>query len=287
MKVRETIWALILIAAAFGWVSPAFSQGGSDDSQQYDRLLSRVLQNPDGVSEELKQEVIALREAQELIRNAWVNEYRPAKGASVEEIRTARESFQTDYAEQIEESRGLRIRVLNQLREGAREAIDESVWSEDARTLYQEYRNTQSELERAWLAVKTELGEDATRREIAAARRRFFEANSDLIAKQKELALAVRQLIRDNRDESISEREPLPQELQDLKSEMDTLRYQLRERQRKAHDEMRGMDRSERENYRQNLLEEMKQLHDDIKERRRQVIDEVRDGQNGDRRPEG
>ncbi|MBK1877915.1 hypothetical protein [Pelagicoccus mobilis] len=288
MKLLEKILAYALIVSAIGLASPAFSQIGEKESgAHHKRLLSRVLKNPDSAPEGVKQDIIALRVSQEEIRRAWVNEYRPEKGATTSEIREAREAFQSDYAEQIEASRELRISVMNQLRDGARRAIDESEWSEEARTLYQEYQGVQSELDEAWKAVKAELGEDATRKEVNAARRRFDEANADLVAKQKELAVAVRQLIRDNRDRTVSAREPLPEELQTLRSDMNVLRDELRQRKQEAHEDMRGMSRREREQYRKDLLDELKELHDEIKERRRQVIDEVRDGQTGDRRPEG
>lgn len=294
MKLREKILAFALIASVLGWLPPAFSQdedsGGAlrkEYTQDAKRLLSRVLQDPDSAPIGIRQDIIALREAQDLVRDAWVNEYRPAKGASVADVRAAREAFQADYAEQIKESRELRIRVLNRLREGVRGAIDEARWSDDARALYQEYKDTQAALDQAWQAVKAELGEDASRDQIQAAKRRFNEANSDLIEKQKELAVSVRQLIRDNRDETPAEREPLPEELQDLRSEMNSLRNRMKERHHKARDDMRGMSRREREEYRQGLLEELKELHDDIKTRRRQVIEEIREGQSGDRRPEG
>jgi len=297
MKLKEKILALVLIVAAIGWTSPAFSQdgdSGEEPTQQgtnggpyFKRLLARVLQNPESAPEGLRRDIMELRVSQEEIRSAWVNEYRPAKGASADEIKSAREAFQADYAEQIAASKELRIRVANKLREGARRAIDDSEWNEEARALYQEYQSTQAEIAQAWRAVKAELGEDATREEIRAAKRRFDEANADLIAKQKELAAAVRQLIRENRDETVAARDPLPQELQDLRSDMNALRREMHQRKQQAHEEMRGMNRREREQYRQNLLEELKELHDEIKERRRQVIDEIRDGQNGDRRPEG
>lgn len=294
MKVREKILAFVMIAAAIGGVSPAFSQDGDLDGapsgesgQDSKRLLSRAMQNPDSAPEGLRQDIIALRRSQELVRSAWVNEYRPVKGASVMEVREARAAFQADYAEQIAESRELRIRVLNKLREGARNAMDDSEWSEEARALYGEYQATQAELDRAWQVARANLGEDATRKQVSAARRRFNQANADLIAKQKELAISVRQLIRENRGGNVSDRDPLPEGLRDLRSDMNSLRQQMRQRQSQALEEMRGMSRREREQYRQNLLEELKELHDEIKTRRRQVIDEIRDGQDGDRRPEG
>lgn len=291
MKLREKLTVITLIAVAFIWVSPAFSQDEGASRGEYNkdskRLLSRVLQNPDSAPEGLRQEIVSLRESQDGVRDAWVNEFRPAKGASIAEIREAREAFQAEYSEQIQASRELRVRVMNKLREGAREAIDESEWNEEARALYGEYKETQSELDQAWRAVKAELGDDLTRRELNSARRRFNEANADLIAKQKELAISVRQLIRENRGDVLNDREALPEELQDLRSDMDTLRFQMRQRQRQAREEMRGMPRREREQYRQELLQELRELHDDIKQRRRQVIDQIRDGQDGDRRPEG
>lgn len=294
MKLRETLLAFVLIASAVGWVSPVFSQDQDSDvairgDHQRDakRLLSRALQNPDRAPEGIRQEIVALRESQELVRNAWVGEYRPEKGASLAEVQEARERFQADYAETIKQSREMRVRVLNRLREGAREAIDDSEWNEEARALYSEYKAAQRSLDLAWREEKAGLGDEVTRRQVSAARRRFEEANADLIAKQKELAVAVRQLVRGSRDDTALERDPLPPELEDLRREMASIRQQLGRERRLANEEMRGMSRREREEYRRNVLEELKELHDQIKERRRRFIDELRDGQSGDRRPEG
>ncbi len=278
------------------WTMPAFAQeNGEGDSstdtaqrfQKADRLIKQLLRNPDDAPEALKLQVLDLRDSQDTIRDAWIEEFRPGDDATAEEIKSAREAFQEEYAEDIRASRELRMTVMRELRAGLQEAIDDSTWNEQARELYSEYKKSHAELGEAWKAVRSELGEDATREEIKAARERFNEANADLISQQKRLAKQVRNLIRENRSDRSAPREALPQELQDLRSDMSTLRDQVRSRQRQARDDMRQMNRGEREQYRRALLDELKDLHDEIKQRRREIIDEIQGGQSGDRRPEG
>ncbi len=300
MNINRKTLVLATLAAMALWTTSAVAQNegaGSEtaieqDSPQYrfqkdDRLISQLLRNPDTAPLSLRQELVALRESQMAIRTAWIEDYRPGDNATAEEIKAARELFQSDYSEQIQASKELRRSLMQELRSGLRDAIDDSAWNEEARAIYAEYKQNQEQLGEAWRAARAELGADATREEIKAAKERFNEANADLIAQQKELAKQVRELIRENRSERLAQRDEVPQELLDLRADMDALRSQVRARQRQAREDMRNLSRAEREEYRRNLLDELKELHDEIKERRRQVIDEIQDGQTGDRRPEG
>lgn len=301
MKINRKIIVLAIAAAVVSWTMPAFAQDDGDgenatseDSsqsrvrpQKADRLINQLLRNPDDAPESLKLQILDLRDSQDSLRDAWIEDFRPGDDATADEIKSARVAFQAEYAEDIRTSRELRLTVMRDLRAGLRDAIDDSTWNEQARELYSEYKKSHAELGEAWKAVRSELGEDATREEIKAARERFNEANADLISQQKRLAKQVRNLIRENRSDRSVPREALPQELQDLRSDMSTLRDQVRSRQRQARDDMREMNRGEREQYRRALLEELKDLHDEIKQRRREIIDEIQDGQSGDRRPEG
>lgn len=300
MKLNRKTLVLALAAAVAACSMPVFAQdeGVATDTdstqtssklrfQKEDRIIAQMLKDPESAPESLREQVATLRESQQLIRSAWIENFHPGEDATAEEIKAAREAFQAEFAVEIRASKDLRFSVMRELRSGVRDAIDDSTWNRHARAIYAEYMRTQSELSGAWREIRKELGEGATREEIAAAKERFNEENSDLLLQQKELALQVRELIRDNRQERGAARDELPQELQDLRSDMSDMRDQVRSRQRQARDDMRNLGREEREQYRRTLLEDLKELHDEIKERRRQVIDEIRDGQNGDRRPEG
>lgn len=290
---KLNIKILVFTTAAAAWAMAGFAQvreGGTSLKERFEkdgRVLEYFLKNPDESPETLRAMVVRLRQSQVSLRDSWIQEYRPGDGATVAEIRAAREEFQSEFADEIRASKELRASLVRELRQRGRDATDDSAWNEEAREIYAQYNQVQSELSAAWRAVRAELGQDATRGEIAAAKERFNEANADLIANQKELALQVRQLIRENREERVLARDELPQEMQDLRRDMAALRQQVRNRQRQARADMKNLNKENREAYRQDLLEDLKDLHDEIKERRRQVIDELRDDQNGDRRPEG
>ncbi|EDY84104.1 hypothetical protein VDG1235_3733 [Verrucomicrobiia bacterium DG1235] len=302
MKSNGKKLIIALLVGALSWAMPMIAQNvdtgssnGTNDSgsvsenrlRSDNRLLNRILKNQDRLPEDLQEDVALLQESLQAIRDAWLTGYRPGEGATAEEIKAAREQFQAEYAEEIEANKELRVAVMREVRQGIRDAIDDSEWSEEARALYAEYKLIKTELAEAWQAIRAELGDDATREDIVAAKERFKEENAELIAQQKELATQVRELIRENRGNPGFERDPLPEELQELRREMAQLRHEVRTQNRTARDDMQGMTREQREQYRQTLLNEMKDLHDEIKERRRQIIGETRDGQNGDNRPEG
>lgn len=295
MKFNIKIALAVLLCVAMSWPATGLAQeeGESQDEGDLpakrhwndDFLADRLLKNLDEAPVDLREGVNALQDAQELIRSAWVSGYKPGPGASPKDLKAAREAFQADYAEEIAASKQLRSALAEELRAGVRQAIDDSNWNEDTRALYAEYKQTQARLGKAWRAVRSDLGQDVSRKKLAAAKRRFNQSNADLIARQKELATRVRGLVREKRENRSIEREALPREFQDLRREMSNLRNQLRERQRRARNEMRGMSREEREQYREELLNDLRELHDEIKERRRQTIDGIRDDKNGDRHP--
>lgn len=297
MKINRKIKLWALFVAMMGCGVSGFAQDAApagalngvlkDRLQAKEGLLGNILRNPDRAPAELRDEILALRESTAAIHDLWLTEFRPGTGATAEEIKAARDAFQEEYAEQIAANKELRRALMAELREGIRDVVDETEWSEEARALYAEYKASQEALAEAWRVIRAELGTDATREEIVAAKERFKEANAELIAQQKELAKQVRELIRENRNMPIVERDQLPVALQDLRGDMAVLRDQIRARRMQAREEMDGMTREELEQYRRGLLGELKELHDEIKERRRQVIDEVQGGLNGDHRPEG
>lgn len=301
-KYRKTL-AMALVGTTVAWATPAIAQDGDTQSagnqdgmagsvirnrlRSSDRILSRVLDNPDLVSEELQAQVEALQASIDAIHEAWIAEYYPGSDATVEEIQAARTAFQEAYAEQIAANKELRIAVMTELRAEYRNQIDDSEWSDEAKALYQEYNDTKQTLAAAWTEIRATLGEDATREEIIAARELFREENAELIAQQKELAIQIRELVRESRGGPLFERGPLSDELMGMRQDVAAMRSQVRERRQLAREEMQGMTAEEREEYRAALLEDLKDLHDDIKQRRRQLIEEVRAGQDGDRRPGG
>lgn len=289
---RKTLVLAVVAVLAIG-TGTTFAQDGEDGSsprvrfQKDDRLITQFLKNPEDAPLQLREDISTLRQSQTAIRTAWIEGFRPGDNATADEIKAAREAFQMEFSEEIRASKQLRTALLRELRVELRDAVNDSTWNEQARAIYSEYQSIQGELGESWKSVRSELGRDATREEIRAAKERFNEANADLLTQQKELAKQVRDLIRENRDVRVADREGLPPELLDLRQDMNAMRDQMRTRQRQARDDMRDLNRSEREQYRRTLLEELKELHDEIKQRRRQVIDEIRGGQSGDRRPEG
>lgn len=303
MKTYRMTLIATLLGVVAAWATPGVAQAdsasnsglreSSTDSvlknriRSSDRLLTRVLENPDLVSEELQTQVEELQASLDAIREAWLTEYRPGEDATAEEIKAAREAFQEAYAEDIEANKELRIAVMTELRAEYRDRVDSSEWSEKAKALYQEYNDGKQELAEAWASVRESLGEDATRADIVAARERFRVENADLIAAQKELAAQIRELIREKRGGPAMGRGPYSDELRALRGDVANLRQQVRERSRQAREDMQGMSTEEREEYRRAVLDELKDLHDDIKQTRRRLIEELRDGQDGDRRPEG
>lgn len=286
----------LAVAALACWSAPAFAQDGGAAEEQVipknrfqkdEHLISQLLKKPDEAPESIREEVMALRQSQVEIRKAWIEEYRPGDHATAEEIRTARQAFQKDYAAEIRASRELRGNLVRRLRSGVRDAVNDATWSEQARAVYAEYQENQTELKQAWEATLEELGEGATREEVKAAQAEFDQEYASTIARQKALARQLRVLLRDNREEKVSLRDDLPPELQDLRSDMANLRDQVRFRQRKAREDMMNLSREEREEYRRALLEELKQLHDEVKLRRRQAIEEIREDQAESRGPKG
>ncbi|MDQ8204796.1 hypothetical protein [Pelagicoccus sp. SDUM812003] len=253
-----------------------------------DQLLARALANLDTLPEGLQQDVVALRDTLQAISDAWEADYRPDIGAGNQAWKAARDAFMSDYADEIETAKELRYSVVTELRADFRERFDGENLGEEGQALLEEYRELKQSLAEQWRAIRDELGEDATREEIASAKEQFEEENAELIAQRKELASSLRELIRDNRRDRVElERGPMSDAMRELRNDIHALRQQVRARKQEAREEMKGMTREEREEYRRALIDELKDVHDDIKERRRQAIQDLRDDQDGDRRPEG
>lgn len=289
--------------AAVAWATPLVAQNDDGDTRGYqfnrdnvmngilnpsDRLIERAQANIDRLPEETREDLLALQEALRALTETWVDEYRPGLGATLGEIRAARDAFVADMAEEIAASRELRKSVVMQLRNEVRDRFGDEEWSEEARALYVEYNAIKLQLATAWRAIVGELGDDATREDVAAARERFKEANVELIAQEKELAQQIRNLIRENVRENrpVVERQPLPAELQSLRDEMRAEREALRAERQAARAEMASMTSEEREAKRAELLEKHKEAHNDMKERRRQLIEDLKNEKDGDRRAE-
>ena len=298
MKMKNQGMICAVVLAACVWAAPGLAQrAGTERGDRFslliegptDRLLERALENLEALPEELQAEVLALRDSLQSLKEAWVSDYRPGADATLGEIREARAAFESDFAAEIEANKQLRISVVSELRVELRNRFADEDWSQEARDLMQQYNEIKRQLAAEWKEAVASLGDDATREDVAAAKARFAEANAELIAQQKELAVQVRLLIRENRGNGreLADRGELPEELRALRSEIAVLRSQIRERKEAAREELKGMSREEREAYRRALLDELKDVHDDIKERRRQMIRDLGDEQDGDRRPEG
>lgn len=298
-KQYGTLFAAALLAVA--WATPIFAQErlrardgilDRDNALNFilrpsDRLLERALDNLDSLPEDLQQDIADLQDSMLVLTSAWINDYRPGADATLGEIEAAREAFVTDYVDEIAENRSLRKEVVTELRNGIRERFGNQEWNEEARGLYQQYNEIKMQLAMQWRRVRASLPDDSTREDIREARRRFLEANADVIAQQKEIAQQIRDLIKDNRgDRPVAKRQPLPPELQAMRDEIHLARAELRARKQELRAELSDLTPEEREARRLEILDELKEAHDDIKARRRQLIDDLRGEQDGDRRPE-
>ncbi len=298
---NKSIIAAVTLAVA-AWATPYIARG-QDDARGYqinrdnvlngivnpsDRLLERAMTQMEQLPEELQADIAALREAQQALTDAWVAEYRPGAGATVGEIRAARDAYVEAMQEEIAASKELRKQVVTQLRNELRDKYGDEEWSEEVRELYAEYKELKLQLALAWREVLAGLGDEATREEVAAAKDAFKEQNAEQIAQEKELAQQLRNLIRENAREArqIGERQPLALEMQTLRDEIRAAREQMRLKKQQARAEMANLDPAQRELKRQEILEELKETHNDIKTRRRQLIEDIRNEQDGDRRPE-
>lgn len=298
---NKSIIAAVTLAVA-AWATPYIARG-QDDTRGYqlnrdnvlngivnpsDRLLERAMAQVEQLPEELQADIAALREAQQALTDAWIEEYRPGAGATVGEIRAARDAYVEAMQEEIAASKELRKQVVTQLRNELRDKYGDEEWSEEARELYAEYKELKLQLALAWREVLAGLGDEATREEVAAAKDAFKEQNAEQIAQEKELAQQLRNLIRENAREArqIGERQPLALEMQTLRDEIRAAREQMRLKKQQARGEMADLDPAQRELKRQEILEELKETHNDIKTRRRQLIEDIRNEQDGDRRPE-
>ncbi|MBC2606350.1 hypothetical protein [Pelagicoccus albus] len=296
---RHLVAAITLGAVSL--VMPTFGQGnfGSDtQAGQYgivdrlidssDELIERAFKAYQNLPEETQQDLLAYQQGLAELRTTWENEYQPGEGATLDEIIAAREAYVLEMTEEIQASRELRMEIVASLRSELRDRFEGEAWTDEARAQYEEYNQVKRELAAAWAAVLADLGGDATREDIAAAREQFKLDYADVIAEQKELAKQLRQAARQFAQENrpYADREVLPPELQALRDEIQAERQALREQRREAFQAMAGMTAEEREAARLELLEEMKQTHNEIKERRRQIIEGIGDMQDGDRRPE-
>lgn len=241
--------------------------------------LSRVLRNPTEAPEDLEEAVIAFRDSQRLIRDAWVNDFQPGPDASQSDWKAARAAFQEAYAEQMEMTKELKAALVSELQVRLRERIDESELSEEASSLRTELEQNQSQLTEAWREAKEDLGDDATREEIAAARKRFREVHQESITQQRELLKRLRDLGRASREV----KDAAPLELQDLRRELMEERDQMRSRQRRGLEDLRNLNQAERQEFRRSLVLELRELKEKIKERPREGTG---DG-NGDQGSEG
>lgn len=293
MKNRKYVLITAATLAVAAWATPIFAQEDTairSIVRPGSRLLDRAIENIDRLPEDLQGDVTDLKEGIDAIKDAWTNEYRPGQDATLDEIKAARAAFQEAYADDIASNKELRKEVVRELRDGLRDRRgDDQPWNEEARELNAEYKELKRQLAADWKAVVAGLGGDATREDLRNAKERFLEANADVIAKQKELAQQIRDLIRENKGERrpVVDREPLPPELQAMRDEIRLARRDLKALRRDARLELRDIDDpAEREVKRAEILEELKEAHNDIKDKRRELIEDLRDEQDGDRRAE-
>lgn len=270
-----------LILVAFALV------GGVALLSAQDELVSRLVENPERLAPDLRESVVALGRTEASIKKIWRKDYRPEQGATDKEIDEARRQFRSDYAEQIRASKRLRLAVIREVKSSIREAINDSEWDVEARSVYGDYTKSQTDLRNAWRSARQGLGSGASREQVAAAKRQFQKDNAALIEAQKERAKDLRLMLRESRDEFRADREPLGDDLQKLRSDMNRLRDDFRQSQGPTRVERNKLTYAERVRIRRELSDNLRDLQDELRNRRRQIIDGIRDREDGPRRPEG
>ncbi len=252
------------------------------------KLIERASVNWDELSEEMQANLTALEDTQAEIVAAWKNEYKPDADATAEEIQAARETFEAEMSDQIELARELRQTIVVSLCDDLRARIGARDWSGEARAKFAAYRLAKAELNSTWAEVKANLGEDATRAEVAAAKQAFLESNAELVAQQKSLAAELRTMVRSemraNRPQI--DREAVPEAIAELRADIQLARGNVSERRKEIREEMENMSGRARAELRRELALELQASFDEIKANRRQLIDDLKGGQDGDRRPE-
>ncbi|MDQ8199997.1 hypothetical protein QEH56_17670 [Pelagicoccus enzymogenes] len=253
-----------------------------------EKLIARASVNRDRLSEEMQANLTALEEAQAEIVATWESEYKPAVDATQEQILEARAAFEAEMETQIDAALELRKSLVAGLREDLRAQVGSRDWSGEARAKFQAYGEIKAQIGSSWVEAKAELGEDATRSEIAAAKEAFLEANAELIAQQKALAAELRALVRSEMAEERPQidREALPEAIAELRADIQLARGTMSERKDEVREEMSNLSGEAQAELRQEIALELQASFDEIKEKRRQLIDDLKDEQDGDRRQE-
>lgn len=157
---------------------------------------------------------------------------------------------------------------------------------EKLRSLQDDIQEGRMTLRDAWLAIRAELGVDATAEEIQAAREKFEDDYAEQIAAQKELALELRERFRSRYADNRVDKGEVPDAVREIRQETRELKQTLKQEREQLVASLKDATPEERQAAMKQFREESKQQFSDLKEKRREAIEQLRNGQNGDQRAE-
>ena len=156
---------------------------------------------------------------------------------------------------------------------------------EDLRDLIQSYREEKHALRSELRTILDQLV-DPTRDAIHVAIDAFREDNADRIADQREVALQIRDQLRELRGDRPArpDRDPLPPEIQEQRDDFRAARQDLRTARRQLFNDIKNLTDEERHA----AIDDFRELHQqdlqELKDLRREIRDAVRDEVGDDRR---